>query len=396
MSNKSLNYEMKDENNASNNLNWTPSGSEQSEEDCEGDKGKNDLFMITSTSVLNESFASENKEPYQEKSSGNDFIDSTEEKKPLMNNLNETNNYSSKKTIKSQHLDNSNKTSIFVRQKKKKRRVLFSKGQTAELERRFRDQRYVSAPERDHLAKSLKLTPTQIKIWFQNHRYKLKKCHQNNDPCINSTFNNFDPRNLLFGPNNNNSNSQNPIFHSYQNPSYLSRSNSRGSYNNFRQPPLPFYLDANFIGNSLKPPKTFSLSVPSNFEAKSPSKKQSEEDFLEKLESKRLDWATNTSFSLPTPYPTFHSYNLKPIDAHQEKTWDELSSHPSNPQIPEAPNSFPQPTLPLSHHFPYYYQPSFNNPFTNHSSPIENISQNSSNFTTLDVNQDFTFYPNRW
>ena len=62
-----------------------------------------------------------------------------------------------------------------TRIKKKKRRVLFSKSQTYELERRFRDQRYVSAPEREHLAQTLRLTPTQIKIWFQNHRYKLKK-----------------------------------------------------------------------------------------------------------------------------------------------------------------------------------------------------------------------------
>ena len=59
--------------------------------------------------------------------------------------------------------------------KKKKRRVLFSKAQTYELERRFRQQRYLSAPEREHLASILNLTPTQIKIWFQNHRYKTKK-----------------------------------------------------------------------------------------------------------------------------------------------------------------------------------------------------------------------------
>ncbi len=59
--------------------------------------------------------------------------------------------------------------------KKKKRRVLFSKQQTFELERRFRQQRYLSAPEREHLASVLNLTPTQIKIWFQNHRYKTKK-----------------------------------------------------------------------------------------------------------------------------------------------------------------------------------------------------------------------------
>jgi len=60
----------------------------------------------------------------------------------------------------------------------KKRRVLFSKTQTTELERRFRQQRYLSAGEREQLASSLRLTPLQIKIWFQNHRYKLKKAQQ--------------------------------------------------------------------------------------------------------------------------------------------------------------------------------------------------------------------------
>ncbi|XP_063802619.1 homeobox protein Nkx-2.8 [Pseudophryne corroboree] len=61
------------------------------------------------------------------------------------------------------------------KKKKKKRRVLFSKAQTLELERRFRQQRYLSAPERDQLAHILQLTPTQVKIWFQNHRYKMKR-----------------------------------------------------------------------------------------------------------------------------------------------------------------------------------------------------------------------------
>ncbi|XP_052822769.1 homeobox protein XENK-2, partial [Octopus bimaculoides] len=63
-------------------------------------------------------------------------------------------------------------------QKKRKRRVLFSKAQTYELERRFRQQRYLSAPEREHLASIIRLTPTQVKIWFQNHRYKLKRARQ--------------------------------------------------------------------------------------------------------------------------------------------------------------------------------------------------------------------------
>lgn len=59
--------------------------------------------------------------------------------------------------------------------KKRKRRVLFTKAQTYELERRFRQQRYLSAPEREHLASLIRLTPTQVKIWFQNHRYKTKR-----------------------------------------------------------------------------------------------------------------------------------------------------------------------------------------------------------------------------
>lgn len=58
---------------------------------------------------------------------------------------------------------------------KKKRRVLFTKAQIYELERRFRQQRYLTAAEREQLARMISLTPTQVKIWFQNHRYKQKK-----------------------------------------------------------------------------------------------------------------------------------------------------------------------------------------------------------------------------
>ncbi|XP_041981488.1 homeobox protein Nkx-2.2-like [Aricia agestis] len=65
-----------------------------------------------------------------------------------------------------------------ISHKKRKRRVLFSKAQTYELERRFRQQRYLSAPEREHLASLIRLTPTQVKIWFQNHRYKTKRAVQ--------------------------------------------------------------------------------------------------------------------------------------------------------------------------------------------------------------------------
>ncbi|ELW48012.1 Homeobox protein Nkx-2.5 [Tupaia chinensis] len=45
--------------------------------------------------------------------------------------------------------------------RRRKPRVLFSQAQVYELERRFKQQRYLSAPERDQLASVLKLTSTQ-------------------------------------------------------------------------------------------------------------------------------------------------------------------------------------------------------------------------------------------
>lgn len=61
---------------------------------------------------------------------------------------------------------------------RRKPRVLFSQAQVYELERRFKQQRYLSAPEREQLANVLKLTSTQVKIWFQNRRYKCKRQRQ--------------------------------------------------------------------------------------------------------------------------------------------------------------------------------------------------------------------------
>ncbi|KAG8441044.1 hypothetical protein GDO86_006690 [Hymenochirus boettgeri] len=61
---------------------------------------------------------------------------------------------------------------------RRKPRVLFSQLQVFELERRFKQQKYLSAPEREQLAALLKLTSTQVKIWFQNRRYKCKRQKQ--------------------------------------------------------------------------------------------------------------------------------------------------------------------------------------------------------------------------
>lgn len=59
--------------------------------------------------------------------------------------------------------------------RKKRSRAAFSHAQVFELERRFNHQRYLSGPERADLAQALKLTETQVKIWFQNRRYKTKR-----------------------------------------------------------------------------------------------------------------------------------------------------------------------------------------------------------------------------
>uniref|UniRef100_A0AAV2MS03 Homeobox domain-containing protein n=1 Tax=Knipowitschia caucasica TaxID=637954 RepID=A0AAV2MS03_KNICA len=61
---------------------------------------------------------------------------------------------------------------------RRRARVLFSQLQVSELERRFQQQRYVSAAEREALAHTLQLTSTQVKIWFQNRRYKNRRQRQ--------------------------------------------------------------------------------------------------------------------------------------------------------------------------------------------------------------------------
>ncbi|XP_065641119.1 homeobox protein Hox-C3a-like isoform X1 [Hydra vulgaris] len=62
-----------------------------------------------------------------------------------------------------------------IKSSRKKPRILFSQSQVMELEKKFKDQKYLSASERDQIANKLNLTPTQVKIWFQNKRYKCKK-----------------------------------------------------------------------------------------------------------------------------------------------------------------------------------------------------------------------------
>lgn len=74
----------------------------------------------------------------------------------------------------SSHPINSNVPN-YTRPKKKRTRAAFTHAQVYELERRFNRQKYLSGLERTDLAQALKLTETQVKIWFQNRRYKTKR-----------------------------------------------------------------------------------------------------------------------------------------------------------------------------------------------------------------------------
>ena len=61
------------------------------------------------------------------------------------------------------------------KQTSKKNRSTFTVEQVWELERCFIQEQYLSSHSRGSLARSLSLTETQVKTWFQNRRMKLKR-----------------------------------------------------------------------------------------------------------------------------------------------------------------------------------------------------------------------------
>ncbi|CAB3366446.1 Hypothetical predicted protein [Cloeon dipterum] len=59
--------------------------------------------------------------------------------------------------------------------KRKGGQVRFSSQQSALLERKFKEQQYLSPEQRRQLAEALSLTERQIKTWFQNRRAKWRR-----------------------------------------------------------------------------------------------------------------------------------------------------------------------------------------------------------------------------
>lgn len=65
--------------------------------------------------------------------------------------------------------------------KRKRMRASFTHEQVLKLQKVFQTKKYLGNSERTELAQKLKMTEQQIKIWFQNRRYKEKKQQQSEE-----------------------------------------------------------------------------------------------------------------------------------------------------------------------------------------------------------------------
>ncbi|XP_018414393.1 PREDICTED: homeobox protein vex1-like [Nanorana parkeri] len=65
-------------------------------------------------------------------------------------------------------------------------RTKFTKEQLRELEKSFKEHRYIGSNEKKRLSKVLKLSENQIKTWFQNRRMKFKR--QSQDAQVGAFF----------------------------------------------------------------------------------------------------------------------------------------------------------------------------------------------------------------
>lgn len=64
---------------------------------------------------------------------------------------------------------------LWKQEKPKRIRTIFTPEQLERLEKEFAEQQYLVGFERRYLASTLRLTETQVKVWFQNRRIKWRK-----------------------------------------------------------------------------------------------------------------------------------------------------------------------------------------------------------------------------
>ncbi|UXI17948.1 distal-less [Sarcoptes scabiei] len=85
---------------------------------------------------------------------------------------------------RSRHLAGPRSRKIKKKDKKdeKRPRTAFTAEQLARLKQEFNDNKYLTEKRRQDLARELKLNESQIKIWFQNKRAKIKKSNPSRGP----------------------------------------------------------------------------------------------------------------------------------------------------------------------------------------------------------------------